>query len=277
MMDMGFWPQLRDVQEKMPQKKQLLLFSATFPDKVQRISDNFMLFPTRIEVTPQATPAESVEQKIYEVPNIKTKTDLVHYLLKNHPEFSRVIIFTGTRDLATQLAKFLERKDLGEIRLLHSNKGQNARINAMNEFSAGDVRVLVTTDVASRGIDVLEVTHVINFTVPSKHEDYVHRIGRTGRAFKTGTALTFVTQSEELHISAIEKLIRQQIPRLPLPKELEISKTPFKENQDQMREIDRLKRRADPTFKGAFHEKGAIKKKKEKLREPGKRYSKKRK
>lgn len=262
MMDMGFWPQIRDVQEMMPQKKQLLLFSATFPDKVQRISDNFMLFPTRIEITPQATPAATVEQFLYEVPNTRTKTELLYQLLLNHPEFSRVIVFSSTRDVATHLFKYLDRKELGEIRLLHSNKGQNARINAMNEFSAGDVRVLVTTDVTSRGIDVLEVSHVINFTVPKKHEDYVHRIGRTGRAFKTGTALTFADQSEEFHIAAIEKLIRQPIQRIPLPADLKVSETPFREKQEQLMEIDRLKRLADPTFKGAFHAPGLVKQKK---------------
>ena len=254
MMDMGFWPQLRDVQEKMPQKKQHLLFSATFPDKVQRLADNFLLFPTRIEITPQATPASTVQQFVYEVPNLRMKLALLEHLLKS-PEFARVMIFVKTKENATQIFKYLERKELGEIRLLHSNKAQNARLNAMSDFRSGDVRILISTDVSARGIDVFEVSHVINFNVPSHYEDYVHRIGRTGRAFKTGVAMSFMDVSEKYHIEKIERLIRQHIERLPLPESIEQFETPKPEFQDQMREIDRQKRLENPEFKGAFHEK----------------------
>jgi ATP-dependent RNA helicase RhlE len=254
MMDMGFWPQLRVIQETMPQKKQQLLFSATFPEKVQRIADNFMLFPNRIEVSPQATPAETVEQFIYEVPNFKTKLLLLAHLLKDEA-MARVMVFTKTKEEATEIAKYLERNATGELRMLHSNKGQNARINAVNDFKSGEVRILVSTDVTSRGIDVFEVSHVINFNIPTHYEDYVHRIGRTGRAFKTGVALSFMDVSEVYHIERIEKLIKQQIPRITMPSEVVISETPKMEFQDQMREIDRQKRMDDPEFKGAFHEK----------------------
>ena len=254
MMDMGFWPQLRDVQEKMPQKKQHLLFSATFPDKVQRLADNFLLFPTRIEVTPQATPASTVQQYVYEVPNFRMKLALVELLLQSEA-LNRVMIFVKTKEAATQIFKYLERKELGEIRLLHSNKAQNARLNAMSDFRSGDVRILISTDVSARGIDVFEVSHVINFNVPSHYEDYVHRIGRTGRAFKTGVAMSFMDVSEKYHIDKIEKLIRQPIERLPLPDSIEHFETPKPEFQEQMREIDRQKRLENPEFKGAFHEK----------------------
>lgn len=254
MMDMGFWPQLRVIQETMPQKKQQLLFSATFPEKVQRIADNFMLFPNRIEVSPQATPAETVGQFIYEVPNFKTKLSLLSHLLKDE-SFARVMVFTKTKEEATQIANYLERHATGELRMLHSNKGQNARINAVNDFKSGDVRILVSTDVTSRGIDVFEVSHVINFNIPTHYEDYVHRIGRTGRAFKTGVAISFMDMSETYHIGKIEKLIKQSIARLPLPAGVEVFETPKPEFQDQMREIDRQKRLENPDFKGAFHEK----------------------
>ncbi|MFM7310660.1 MAG: DEAD/DEAH box helicase [Flavobacteriales bacterium] len=254
MMDMGFWPQLRDVQEKMPQKKQHLLFSATFPDKVQRLADNFLLFPTRIEVTPQATPASTVEQFVYEVPNFRMKLALVEYLLQSEA-LNRVMIFVKTKEAATQIFKYLERKEVGEIRLLHSNKAQNARLNAMADFRSGDVRILISTDVSARGIDVFEVSHVINFNVPSHYEDYVHRIGRTGRAFKTGVAMSFMDVSEKYHIDKIEQLIRQPIQRIALPDSMEQFDTPKPEFQEQMREIDRQKRLENPEFKGAFHEK----------------------
>jgi ATP-dependent RNA helicase RhlE len=257
MMDMGFWPQLRQIQEKMPQKKQQLLFSATFPDKVQQIADNFLLFPTKIEVTPQATPAETVEQLVYEVPNLRTKLNLLLYLLKDET-MKRVIVFTSTKTDATSIANFLIGHEIGEVRLLHSNKGQNARMNAMDDFKDGEVRVLVSTDVSARGLDIFEVSHVVNFNIPTKYEDYVHRIGRTGRAFKTGTAISFYDISEVYHLRKIEKLIRQFLPKVALPEDLEIIDTGFAEKQKQLREIDHQKKLENPEFKGAFHEKKNI-------------------
>lgn len=254
MMDMGFWPQLRDVQEKLPQKKQQLLFSATFPEKVERLADNFLLFPTRIEVTPQATPATTVTQYIYETENFRIKLDLLEKLLADE-SFARVMVFVRTKEEATQIFKYLERKSVGELRILHSNKGQNARMNAIDDFKSGEVRILISTDVSARGIDVFEVSHVINFNIPSHYEDYVHRIGRTGRAFKTGVAISFMDVSEKYHVKKIEQLIKQHIERKPLPENVQVFETPKPEFQEQMREIDRQKRLEDPEFKGAFHEK----------------------
>ncbi|HEY8405090.1 MAG TPA: DEAD/DEAH box helicase [Flavobacteriales bacterium] len=262
MMDMGFWPQLRDIQEKIPQKKQQLLFSATFPEKVERLSENFLLFPTRVEAAPPATPAATVEQYLYEVPNFRTRLSLLEHLLKDE-SFTRVMVFVKTKEQATQIAKYLERKEMGEVRVLHSNKGQNARINAINDFKSGDVRLLISTDVTARGIDVFEVSHVINFNIPTHYEDYVHRIGRTGRAFKTGVAISFMDYSEEYHVRKIEKLIKQQIERRPFPEGVDQFVTPREEIQMMNREIDRQKRLENPDFKGAFHEKknkGAAKK-----------------
>jgi ATP-dependent RNA helicase RhlE len=254
MMDMGFWPQLREVQEKIPQKKQQLLFSATFPEKVERLADNFLLFPTRIEVTPQATPASTVEQVLYEAGNFRTKLSLLELLLRDE-KFQRVMVFVSTKEIASNIFKYFERKPIGEMRLLHSNKAQNARMNAIDDFKSGDVRLLISTDVSARGIDVFEVSHVINFNIPTHYEDYVHRIGRTGRAFKTGVAISFMDQSEAYHIRKIQQLIKQTITRLPLPEAAEQFETPKPEFQLQMREIDRQKRLENPEFKGAFHEK----------------------
>jgi ATP-dependent RNA helicase RhlE len=257
MMDMGFWPQLRDIQEKLPQKKQQLLFSATFPERVERIADNFLLFPSRVEVTPQATPATTVEQRVYMVPNFKTKLNLLMHLLEGD-EMKRVMVFVRTKADATSMGKFMERSNVGEIRFLHSNIGQNSRMNAIKDFKDGNVRILVSTDVTARGIDVFEVSHVVNFQVPGHYEDYVHRIGRTGRAFKTGVAISFVDQSEEYHLTNIQKIIRQTIPVFEIPEVVHIEKTEPEEKQDQAREIDRQKRLDDPDFKGAFHEKKSL-------------------
>ena len=257
MMDMGFWPQLREIQEKLPQKKQQLLFSATFPERVERIADNFLLFPSRVEVTPQATPATTVEQRVYMVPNFKTKLNLLMHLLEGD-EMKRVMVFVRTKADATSMGKFMERSNVGEIRFLHSNIGQNSRMNAIKDFKDGNVRILVSTDVTARGIDVFEVSHVVNFQVPGHYEDYVHRIGRTGRAFKTGVAISFVDQSEEYHLTNIQKIIRQTIPVFEIPEVVKIEKTEPEEKQDHAREMDRQKRLDDPDFKGAFHEKKTL-------------------
>lgn len=255
MMDMGFMPQLRKILEVLPRKRQNLLFSATFSERVEKLSAEFLEFPVKVEVTPQATTAKQVEQELYHVPNIKTKINFLEYLLRHQDEFSRVIIFTRTKESADNVFNFVDRKGFGPVKVIHSNKGQNSRINAVNEFKEGKLRVLVSTDVTARGIDVVKVSHVINFDVPAFHEDYVHRIGRTGRAFQEGKAMTFATKAELYHIDKIEKLIREKIPLKALPPEVEIAKTPFEESQAMALDIDWQKKKEDPSFKGAFHEK----------------------
>jgi len=254
MMDMGFMHQLRKIFEVIPSKKQNLLFSATFSDRIEKLSQEFLDFPIRVEVTPQATPARQVEQVVYYLPNLRTKINFLEYLLADHETFNRVMIFARTKENADNVFKYLERKKLGPLRVIHSNKGQNSRINAMNEFKQGQLRILVSTDVASRGIDVEKVSHVINFDVPSLYEDYVHRIGRTGRAFQGGKAITFATKAELYHIKRIEKLIRERIPVKKLPDEIKIEETSTEEAQVMAREIDRQKKREDPEYGGAFHE-----------------------
>jgi ATP-dependent RNA helicase RhlE len=254
MLDMGFMPQLRKIFEIIPSKRQNLLFSATFPHRVERLSQEFLEFPVRIEITPPATVPTKVEQELYWVPNSRTKINFLEYLLSDKEAFNRVMIFSRTKEAANNIFKFLDRKGYGPTKVVHSNKGQNSRINAVNEFKEGKLRILVSTDVASRGIDVTNVSHVINFDVPIVYEDYVHRIGRTGRAFQSGKAITLVTDSEKYHVDKIQKIIRERIPVKELPAEIEIVETPREEAQDMAREVDRQKRYEDPEFKGAFHE-----------------------
>lgn len=253
MMEMGFMGQLRKVLEVIPRKRQNLLFSATFSDKVERLSAEFLLFPYKIEITPPATPAQRVDQTLYHVPNIGTKLNFLGYLLQKEEEFNRVMIFARTKTSADNIVAYLESKKFGPTRVIHSNKGQNSRINAVNEFKEGKLRILVSTDVTARGIDVERVSHVINFDVPVFHEDYVHRIGRTGRAFREGTALTFVTPAEQFHIEKIEAIIREKIPVRSLPAEIKVVSTPYAEAQAMARDVDFHKRKDDPGFKGAFH------------------------
>ncbi len=258
MMDMGFMPQIRKILEVIPRKRKNLLFSATFQPRVEALSEEFLEAPLRIEITPSATTAVTVEQGVYRLPNFKTKINLLGYLFEN-TTISRAIIFCRTKTVADNVFKFLERKVVGakNIRVLHANKGQNTRINSIEDFKSGEVQVLVATDVAARGIDVSGVSHVINFDVPLIYEDYVHRIGRTGRARAEGLAWTFVLKHEEYHFAKIEKLIRTQIPELNIPGGVRIEETPFEENQEMLKAIDNQRKKEDPTFQGAFHEKKA--------------------
>jgi ATP-dependent RNA helicase RhlE len=254
MMDMGFMPQLRKILEVLPPKRQNLLFSATFPEKVERLSAEFLTFPVKIEVTPQASTPKKVEQELFHLANLKTKINFLEHLLSKREEFTRVMIFTRTKENADNVFKFIDRKGLGPVRVIHSNKGQNSRINAINEFKEGNLRILVSTDVTARGIDVIKVSHVINFDVPVLYEDYVHRIGRTGRAFQEGKAITFANEAELYHIKKIENLIHEKIPVKKVPGNIEVAPTPFEESQKIAREIDKQKQKDDPSFKGAFHE-----------------------
>lgn len=259
MMDMGFMHQIRKILEVIPRKRKNLLFSATFPEKVERLSDEFLEAPLRIEVTPQATAAATVEQRLYELPNFRAKINLIGHILSTTDDIKRGIIFCRTKTVADNVFHYLERKVVGpeNIRVIHANKGQNTRLNSINAFKEGSIRVLVATDVAARGIDIQEVSHVINFDVPVIYEDYVHRIGRTGRANHSGIAITFMTPPEAYHIDKIEKIIRTQIPRVPIPAGVDIPETPFEESQAMLREIDEQRKKEDPTFQGAFHEKKA--------------------
>lgn len=254
MMDMGFMPQIRNILEVVPVKRQNLLFSATMPDKVVQLTHEFLEFPERIEVAPQASVTDTIDQQLYQVPNFKTKLNLLKHFLEDE-SFKRVLVFVRTKTNADQIARFLDRKVEGGARVIHANKGQNSRINAINEFKDGDVRVLVSTDVTSRGMDISMVSHVINFDLPQVYEDYVHRIGRTGRAENEGVAITFANELEMVHIPRIEKIIQEEIQQKLIPEGVIIEKTPFAEKQEIDKALDTMRKKADPTFKGAFHEK----------------------
>jgi len=254
MMDMGFAPQIRDILEKIPTKRQNLLFSATFPDKVQFFADEFLKFPHKVEVTPQSSTAETIDHYFYKTPNLKTKIKLLSYLLQDEA-LDKVMIFTRTKDNANNIFRFLERKLEAQVRVIHANKSQNSRINAFNEFREGKIRVLVSTDVTARGLDIEMVSHVINFDVPRAYEEYVHRIGRTGRAKKSGIAISFANEAEQMHITEIEKIISEKIAEHRIPEGIEIPPTSKEEEKTIALEIDKIKRAKNPDFKGAFHEK----------------------
>jgi ATP-dependent RNA helicase RhlE len=255
MLDMGFMPQLRQLFEVIPHKRQNLLFSATFSEKVEEMAGEFLDHFEKVEVSPSATPALLIKQLVYLTPNYRTKLNLVRHLLSDEEHFNRVILFVKTKETADDVFRIIRRKTEGEKRIMHSNKGQSTRLNAIRDFKEGHIRILISTDMSARGLDVSMISHVINFDIPPRYEDYVHRIGRTARAGNLGTAITLVGPDEEWHLQRIEKLIRMEIPRVAMPAGVIQETTGFEEQQQQLREIDRQRKIDDPDFKGAFHSK----------------------
>lgn len=254
LLDKGFTPQINKLLEVLPRKRQNLLFSATFGNRVKNVADDFILFPTIINIEPEIKTAPAVSQKVYYVPNFQSKLNLLNFLLHGNT-FIKTIVFCRSKKTANTVFNFLSESGVENMRIVHGNKTQQSRTNALSAFSSDKNGLLITTDVASRGIDVINISHVINFDVPLIYEDYIHRIGRTGRAFSTGSSITFCTNAEEWHLRKIEKLIAQRIPEEIIPEEVEITKTRFAEMQEMKREIDSQKRKDNPEFKGAFHQK----------------------
>lgn len=266
MLDLGFMPQLNKLFEVLPVKRQNLLFSATMNEKVKRLAENFIAFPEYLEIQQEQKAAPGVEQKIYMIPNFSSKVKfLIRLLTDENQPMTKVIIFCRTKAFAKRLSDELK-KTLGEdqVRRIDGNMQQQARINAVNALNEGAVRILVATDIAARGLDIRNISHVINFDVPLVYDDYIHRIGRTGRVFTKGESITFCTEADLWHWKKIEKLNGKKIPITPLPQDFETDKTPFEEQQWMNREMDLQKKKDNPEFKGAFHEKKSSKKHKRK-------------
>lgn len=255
MMDLGFMPQLRKLLEILPTKRQNLLFSATYPPKTEAMAGEFLLWPTRVEASPQSTPVETVIQSGYRADNFGTKLNLLSSLLTALPEETQALLFVREKDQAERIGQCIAQAVSPSVRTLHANKGQNSRIHAMDQFKEGELRFLVATDVASRGIDVPQLDLVINVTVPRDPHDYIHRIGRTGRAKREGRAITMIDPSERAALQRIEGLLGTTLSIAPLPEDITVEPTPKWEAQAMARAVDREKRKADPNFKGAFHEK----------------------
>jgi ATP-dependent RNA helicase RhlE len=210
MLDMGFIPAIRQITKQLPQKRQTLLFSATLSKEIERLTHEFQRSPKVVEIGRRANPAETVTQFVYEVP-MHLKPALLGHLLRD-PQLNSVLIFTRTKHGADRVAKKLESTGI-KTGTLHSNRSQNQRLRALNEFKAGTVRVLVATDIAARGIDVDGISHVVNYDFPPQPEDYVHRIGRTGRAHAVGDAISFVTPEDYAPLRSLERFINRGIIR----------------------------------------------------------------
>jgi ATP-dependent RNA helicase RhlE len=210
MLDMGFWPDVRRILAKIPKQRQTLLFSATMAPEILRVVQTSLTDPVRVDVAPPATPIEAIHQALYPV-DASQKVDLMVALMEAHGDFDRTLVFCRTKQRADSVARALERAGIHTV-TIHSDRSQEQRTKALDRFRAGKVRVLVATDVVSRGIDIEGISHVVNYDVPTNPEDYVHRIGRTARAGATGTAFTFVDIREFPELDAIEMLIDAEIP-----------------------------------------------------------------
>ena len=218
MLDMGFLPDIKRIISKLPKARQSMFFSATMPPAVAKLAAELVSDPVRIEITPEAPTVEKINQRAVIVEKA-LKDQLLIRLLKDHPEWTKVIVFTKMRHGADRIERKLFRGGIS-ANAIHSDKTQNQRTRALDGFRRGEVRVLVATDIASRGIDVPEVSCVVNTEIPLELESYVHRIGRTARAGESGAAITFVTPDAQPQLKALERFIRKTIPLSPLPEGL---------------------------------------------------------
>jgi ATP-dependent RNA helicase RhlE len=210
MLDMGFLPQIRKVIAALPKQRQTLLFSATLSSDIEKITREMLRDPHTVEIGRRANPADSVAQFLYPVPKSR-KVDLLVQLLRDQ-SLDTVLVFSRTKHGADKIARKLLAAGIS-VAAIHSNRSQSQRVQALDAFRSGRCRVLVATDIASRGIDVEGISHVVNFDFPMHPEDYVHRIGRTGRADAVGDAISFVTPEDEPYVRELEKLTRKTVPR----------------------------------------------------------------
>lgn len=254
MLDLGFRYQLVNIFDLMPPRRQNIMFSATMTDEVDELMDTFFTAPERIQVALSGTPLESIEQSYYELPNFYTKANLLIKLLKDKQEYTKNLVFVSNKKHADRLYTVLGEVFGNEVGVIHANKTQNYRINAIGQFDAGSYRILVTTDVMARGLDLDQVTHVFNMDVPRFPENYMHRIGRTGRAGTTGKSILMGTPDELEKRQEIEALMEKSISQKELPEDLEVSTRLLPEEEPEYVEINNPNKRNES--KGAsFHEK----------------------
>lgn len=211
MLDMGFVPAIRQIVKLLPGKRQTLFFSATLSREIEKLTGEFLQNPETVEIGRRSNPADTVTQSVYEISQ-HLKPGLLLHLLQDQ-RLAMVLVFTRTKHGADRIARRLEQAGIS-TGTIHSNRSQNQRLRALNEFREGKIRVLVATDIAARGIDVDGISHVVNYDFPPHHEDYVHRIGRTGRAKAVGEAISFVSREDEDAVRALERFTRRGIPRV---------------------------------------------------------------
>ena len=221
MLDFGYKTQLKNIFEILPTKRQNILFSATMTNYINELMNDFLINPIKKTISISGTPLDTIEQECYAVTNFYTKVNLLNHLLKNKEEHNKVLIFVGTKSNADILTEILYFSD--EISVIHAKKEQNYRTKSIEKFENGESRILIATDVVSRGIDINKISTVISFDTPFYPENYIHRIGRTGRAEQKGKAILFYTDKEVTLKKDIEELMDYAIPIIEFPEEVEVS------------------------------------------------------
>ena len=260
MLNMGFRPQLTSIFAMMKTKRQNILFSATMTDEVDAVLNDFFDFPQEVTLSPSGTPLEQIKQIAFNVPNFNTKINLLRHLLQNDESMSRILVFVNNKRIADLLFDKIDADFEGQFGAIHSNKSQNYRLNTMASFQNGVLRGLITTDIMARGLDISDITHVINFEMPELPEQYMHRIGRTGRADATGTAISFVTPREEEFKLEVEVLMNTELKISDFPSEVEVS-THLIGPEKEKEKIKFLLKKPKLAGDGAFQEKSAKNKK----------------
>src|SRR5690606_6368452 len=254
MLSLGFRPQLTHIFEMMKAKRQNVLFSATMTEAVDAMLDEYFANPVEISLAKSGTPLEKIEQTSYRVRNFNTKVNVLQYLMKKVADLSKVLVFTNNKKHADLLFTKIDELFPESFDVIHSNKSQNYRLKAMKRFQDGEIRGLITTDVMARGLDISDITHVINFEIPEVPEQYIHRIGRTGRADKDGKSISFFTEKEEPLVLDIEILMDKALEVLSFPEAVKINPTKIASEQDEvvMKNAHTVK---IVEGGGAFHEK----------------------
>ena len=254
MLNLGFRPQITSILSMMKTKRQNILFSATMTDEVDQVLNDYFDFPEEVTLAASGTPLENITQIVYKVQNFNTKINLLKHLLQNDESMSRILVFVNNKKISDMLHERIEDEFEGQFGIIHSNKSQNYRLNTMASFQEGNLRGLITTDVMARGLDISNITHVINFEMPEEPELYMHRIGRTGRADANGTAISFYTNREEEVKIEIELLMNRELNPEVFPDEVEISTHLIGPEKDKEK-IKFLLKKPKLEGEGAFHEK----------------------
>lgn len=261
MLNLGFRVQLTSILAMMTRsKRQNILFSATMTDEVDAILNDFFDFPEEVTLAPSGTPLENIQQYTYNVPNFNTKVNLLIHLLESDESMDRILVFVNNKKISDLLHERIEEHFDGQFGVIHSNKSQNYRLSTMASFQEGELRGLITTDIMARGLDISNISHVINFEAPEMPELYMHRIGRTGRADATGTAISFITPREADLITEVEILMNHEIDVVEFPENVEIS-TKLIEPEKDKQPIKFLLKKPKLDGNGAFHEKAKKNKK----------------
>lgn len=256
MLDLGFRFQLLNIFDILPNKRQNIMFSATMTEDVEALIDDFFIGPKKIAIAVSGTPLDNIQQVSYNVPNFYTKVNLLNELLLDKSAFSKVLVFAPNKRNADRLFECIKEEFPSQSCVIHSNKTQNYRLRSIEQFNKGEKRILIATDVIARGLDLEEVTHVVNFNTPHFPENYMHRIGRTGRAEHEGKTILFSTEKEQEAKLRIEELMNYEIPKLEIPEQVEITKQLTEEERPkEEREVSKNRTSQEYVPGPAFHEK----------------------